>query len=126
MNHLKTEFCCSVGSTQVFRHCNEEDRQCTCNVTLSRFCVTFIALEKQCVTYSACGSVALVIQHAMRMRHIVSSSMTSLYLPYFATAPLKRHDFRGKKTLLNLKCVVTFCTYLPEIFLILEEMSVIS
>ena len=42
-----------------------QDRQCTYNVTLRRFCATIVAVGKQvCV-------VALVIQHAMRMSHIV-------------------------------------------------------
>jgi hypothetical protein len=35
------------------------------------------------VTHSECVSVALVIQHAMRMRRIVLSFVARLVLPYF-------------------------------------------
>jgi hypothetical protein len=48
-------------------------------------------------------SVALVIQHAKRMRRIILSSVASLALPYFSTLSHKRYDFRKK--LLSIKCV---------------------
>jgi hypothetical protein len=49
-------------------------------------------------------SVALVIQHVKRMRHIILSSVACLALPYFFTFSHKRYDFREKK-LLHIKCV---------------------
>jgi len=42
-------------------------------------------------------SVALVIQHAMRVRHIVISDLPALQ--YFSTLSNKRQDFRKKKNL---------------------------
>jgi hypothetical protein len=46
------------------------------------------------VTYSECVSVALVIQHAKRMRRMVLSNVARLALPYFSTLFHKFYDFR--------------------------------
>jgi hypothetical protein len=40
--------------------------------------------------------VALLIQHAKRMRHIVPSFVASLAPPHFSTLSHKRHDYREK------------------------------
>ena len=50
------------------------------------------------ITYSECVSVALVIQHEMRMRRIILSSVACLPLPYFSTLSHNRRDFREKVT----------------------------
>jgi len=50
------------------------------------------------ITYSECVFVALVIQHAMRMRRIMMSSVPCRYLQRFSTLSHKRHDFREKFT----------------------------
>jgi hypothetical protein len=47
------------------------------------------------ITYSECVSVAVGLQHAMRMRRIV---INGLSVQYFSTLSLKRHDFRKKVT----------------------------
>ena len=54
---------------------------------------------------SECVSVALVIQHAKRMRCIILSSMTCLALAHFLTLSHKRHDI-WKNVTEHKKCVL--------------------
>ena len=55
------------------------------------------------IEYYECVFVALVIQDAKCMCHIVMSSLVRLTLPYFFTLSHKQH-YSGKK-LLNIKFV---------------------
>jgi len=76
------------------------------NVTLRRVHATIVAVEKLIsITYPEFVFVALVIQHAMRLRHIVMWS-AQLYNIFF-TLSHKPHDFRKKKRkLLDIRCVL--------------------
>jgi hypothetical protein len=54
----------------------KQDRQCTYNVTLRRLSCNHCCNRKPiCITYCECVFVALGIQQAMRMRHIVFCGM---------------------------------------------------
>ena len=61
-----------------------------------------------CVGFRARGRVhgrmrvALLIQHAIRMRHILSSFVASLAPPCFSTSPHKQHDFQKNVIELNV------------------------
>jgi hypothetical protein len=57
------------------------------------------------ITYSEYVFVALVIQHAMRIRRIILSSVACPVLHYFSTLSHKQRDFRKKNIFLNTKRV---------------------
>jgi len=72
------------------------------------------------ITYSEHFSVALVIQHATRMRCTILSSVACLDLPYFSTLPHKRHVLR-ENVIEPKMCVFIFSTSFPETFPILRR-----
>ena len=74
-------------------------RQCTYNVRNmeGRSCNRCYSGKAISVPYSECVSVALGIQHVMRMRRIILSSVACLAVQYFSTLFHKRQDFRRKK-----------------------------
>jgi hypothetical protein len=71
---------------------------------MRRVRVTIVAVEKQKVLHILSVSVALVIQHAKRMRPILLSSVACLAVPYFPHYLISGTIF-GKRELLNRKCV---------------------
>jgi hypothetical protein len=73
------------------------------------------------ITQPVCASVALRIQHAMPMCHIIM--WPAPLCNTFPTLFHKQHNFQKKK-LLNMKCVFRVSLQLlSEIFFILDEMS---
>jgi hypothetical protein len=77
------------------------------------------------ITYSECVSVALVIQHEMRMRRIILSYVACLALLYFSTLSHKRHDFR-KKGIKHKMCFNFLYNFCLKHFSFYEEFSEIS
>ena len=75
------------------------------------------------VTYSECVSVALIIQHARRMRRVTLSSVISWLYRMFPHYLINGTIF-GRK-LLNIKCVFFsfFLQLLSEIFVILRRIQ---
>ncbi len=63
------------------------------------------------ITHSECAPVALGIQHAMRIRQVILSSVAFLTLPHFSASCHKLHDIlkKKKKKLLDKKmCALIF------------------
>ena len=90
-----------------------------CSVTLRTVRSTMLQWKNN-ITYSECVSVALVIQHAMRMRHIVHLRPASFYNIFFPHYLINDAIF-GEK-LLNTKCVFGFSLQiLSETLLILRR-----
>ena len=91
----------------------------------ARACLPTCARKRvcACVCVCVCGAgssgastcayawlhVVFLIQHATRMRHIVTSFVASLAAPHFSTLSHKRHDFR-KKVIEHRMCVFIFST----------------
>jgi hypothetical protein len=67
-------------------------------------------------------SVALVIQHAKRMRRIILPPVASLSVPHFPTFFINGTIF-GKNVTEHKMCILIFSTNLSEIFVILRRIN---
>ena len=104
----KFEALCCLSGTNVY--IREPDRQCTYNVTLRHVHTTIVVVEKQWVLYTVnCVSVALVIQHAMRMPHIVICGLSG-YTIFFSHYLINGTIFGKKKVTEHKICFLLFST----------------
>ena len=60
--------------------------------------------------------VVLIIQHAMRMHHILLSFVACLALPYFSALSNIRHDFRKKILYVRKMCFDFLHKFIWNIF----------
>jgi hypothetical protein len=73
----------------------QQDRQCTYN-NEARSCNHCCSETAMSITCSECVSVAVVIQHAIRISRVILLSVTFLAVPHFFTVSHKRNDFGEK------------------------------
>jgi hypothetical protein len=103
-----------------------QDRQCTYNVRLRSVRVTIVAVRSSNIIYSVCVCVcvfvALVIQHAKRMRRTISSCLACL--AYLISPHYIINDTIVGKRLFNKKCTFRFSLqFFSETFLILRRIQ---
>jgi hypothetical protein len=82
-------------------------------------CNQFSSGKAKIITYSVCVFIALIMQHAKRMRHIVIAACPTLL--NVSTLSHKRHVFRKKKVTEYEMCVLIFSTTFSETFLIIRR-----
>ena len=93
---------CKLFTQLIFKHAT----QCTYNMIFSYVCVKiFIG-----VLYFLCESVALIVQHAQRMRRVIVSSVACLNIQNFFTLYHKRNFFQNRTIEKNV------CFDFPYIF----------
>ena len=71
MTFLNLAMCLSTDKSNIV-----QDRQFTYNRTLRHVCATVVTIEKQYVLHILNVSVALVIQHALHIHHILSCHLS--------------------------------------------------
>ena len=75
--------------------------------------VNIVPVKSINITYSECPSIAIVIQHAKRMRRIMLPSVAYLTVQYFFTLSQKRYDsWMGGGVIKHKTCVLVISTIL--------------
>jgi hypothetical protein len=119
--HKSCEYNLRVLKNRILRTVCQPKRDKNCNVrvkvALRHVRVTTVAVEKQKVLHilCVCVSVALVIQHAVRMRCIIFSSVACPATQNISALSHKWHDFRGN-VIEHKMCLLIFFTIMSKIF----------
>jgi hypothetical protein len=84
-----------------------EHRQCMYNITLRRVIATIVAVGKQCTLHRVIECVALVVQHEIRMGHIVICGLPHSAIFFHIVYKLA---WFSNKVFKNKMCVFIFST----------------
>ena len=93
----------------------QQDGQCSYKYIAARSRNRCCRGRARVITYSKCASVALVIQHAMRMRRIAVTSAACLTLSCLYTLPHRRHDFWRKVNECKIRVLIFSTTFFQNI-----------
>jgi hypothetical protein len=100
---------------------SQQHMKYTYDLILRRVRAINVAVKKKInITYSRFAFVALVMQHATRMRHIVICDLSGsaiFFLPYLTNSRI----FEKNKILLIIERVLVLFTNLPETFPIIRR-----
>jgi hypothetical protein len=101
----------------------KQERQCTFKPNIeARSHNDFCCGKAISITYSECVYVALIMQHAKRMRRITLQTAACLAVSYFSEGSHNRHDLR-EEVIEHKMCVMIFSKILPENFLIVRRIK---
>ena len=104
--------CKKKGNVRISQHSGVLAHHCCSGkaISITYLCVRACMSVPWCVGMCMrCARVALLIQHARRTRHTVTSFVAPLAPTHFLTLSHKRHDFR-KKVIEHKMCVLIFST----------------
>ena len=92
------------------------------NVTLRRLLLTLVGRARaMSIPCTDSASVVLVIQHAVRVRCNILSSVACMAVHYFSTLSHKHNDFRSRVVVHKICVFLLFLQLLSESFLILRR-----
>ena len=104
----------SLDDDVLFGVQEEQDKQCTYNVTLRCVRATTVAVEKAELLHSEC---VCSLVSSRQCACAILSNVACPAVQYYPTLSHKRHDFWREKKLLNVNCSIEL---LGETFLILS------
>jgi len=103
-------------NVKLTRITHKQDEQCTCKCNIEARSRNHSSSGRAISTaHSECVSLAIIIQHAMRMHRIMSSTVSCPALQYFSTLSHKR-QYSRKSVTEHKMCFDLLCKFYLKIF----------